>query len=267
MTAGYTGVSSADPGPLFDVPNAMRTSARAPSAGCEVALVRLDGRERPQVLEAVLGTLHPDRRARLARFRNTADVERGALADVLSRALVAGLAGLRPQAVRLVREASGRPVIEGGRGIEVSIAHTGRWVVTAAARSPIGVDVEAVRPVALGPALTPADIGSGPTGERDRARRTVRAWTAKESYLKMLGAGLRIDPSQVRVARPDGRIVVDGPAHHPPGHVHIASVDSEHELAVCMRRRPVAAFWHTPYDEIVHSYLADETPFRRRSPR
>jgi 4'-phosphopantetheinyl transferase len=249
------------------VTNATPTSPHVASGTCEVALARLGGGVPAEMLDAVIGTLEPDRQARLARFRDVADIERGALADVLVRALVAGLAGLRPHAVRLLRETSGRPAIEGVPGIEVSIAHAGRWVVGAAAGSPIGVDVEVVRPVALGRALTPADIGSGSTGERDRTRRAVQAWTAKESYLKLLGAGLRIDPAEVRVTRSAGRTVVDGRAGDPRGHVHTASLDRDHQLAVCMRRRPVAAFWHTPFDEVLHSYLADETPFQMRSPR
>lgn len=232
-----------------------------------MALARLDRRVPAELLEDVIGTLQPDRQARLTRFRDVADIERGALADVLTRALVAGLAGLQPHAVRLMRETSGRPAIEGVPGIEVSIAHAGRWVVGAAAWSPIGVDVEVVRPVAVGRALTPADVASGPTGERDDSRRAVQAWTAKESYLKMLGTGLRIDPAEVRVARSAGRIVVDGQARRPRGHVHMASLDPEHQLAVCMRRRPVAAFWRKPFEDVVRSYLADETPFQMRSPR
>jgi hypothetical protein len=34
-----------------------------------------------------------------------------------------------------------------------------------------------------------------------------------------------------------------------------------------MRRRPVAAFWPKPFEDVVRSYLADETPFQMRSPR
>ncbi|CAL9629310.1 hypothetical protein SUDANB176_06040 [Streptomyces sp. enrichment culture] len=110
----------------------------------------------------------------------------------------AGLLGVRPSEVWLEHEPGGRPYLGGaGKALHVSVTH-GRGVLAVAltGRAPVGVDVEAVRPLRaeamarawLGPAETAWVTG---LPEADRSAGFLWLWTQKESVGKALGRGLR----------------------------------------------------------------------------
>jgi 4'-phosphopantetheinyl transferase len=227
---------------------------RPPRAVCAVALARLELPLPVPVLDALFSTLDAARQAVLARFRRQVDRERGVLGDVLTRTLVAAVAGIRPSAVRVEREASGRPTVAAVDGIHVSISHAGSWVASAVAQAPIGIDVEAVRPVSRA-VLGEAGGASLPV---------VDAWTAKEAYLKMVGTGLAIDPGAVRLARRNGWLEAAGPRERPRGCVRILVPDRTHRLAVCTSDPPHVIVARTAARALARDYLADTTPFTER---
>lgn len=123
--------------------------------------------------------------------------ERRAAHALLLRS-AAGLLGVRPSEIRLEHEPGGRPYLGGaGKELHVSVAH-GRGVLAVAltGRAPVGVDVEAVRPLRA-EAMARAWLGPAETGwvtglpEPDRSAGFLWLWTQKESVGKALGRGLR----------------------------------------------------------------------------
>jgi 4'-phosphopantetheinyl transferase len=226
-----------------------------PSVACTIALARLDQPLPAQLLDALISTFDAERRAALGRYRQQVDRERGALGDVLARLLVGALAGVRPSGVRVVRERSGRPTVPAHDGLHVSISHSGSWVACAAAHAPVGVDVEAVRPV------SPAVLGASGGGRL----AVVDAWTAKEAYLKMLGTGLRLDPGTVQLARRGGGLEAAGPRGRARGRIQILRPDRAHRLAVCAPAPPRVRLTRASAHALALDYLDDTTPFTERS--
>lgn len=113
--------------------------------------------------------------------------------------------GRAPDAVPIICEPTGRPMLamEGCGGI--SLAHTSGWVVMAEAPGSVGVDVESTtvdRPCELARTwFTPAEaraICAAP----DAAACLRRFWVAKEAVLKALGTGLSVSLSAFEV--PEG---------------------------------------------------------------
>ena len=92
----------------------------------------------------------------------------------------------------------GRPAVVGA-DISFSLSHSGAFAMLAWARGGVrvGVDVERIRPRARLDALA-ARVLSEPehaawaaiADERDRLAAFLRAWTAREAYLKALGIGI-----------------------------------------------------------------------------
>jgi 4'-phosphopantetheinyl transferase len=133
------------------------------------------------------------------------------LGRMLLRAAVARVAGVRPDEVAVDIEPSGRPVLAGSlKPLSVSIAHSGRYVVVAVAKRPVGVDVEQLRHLASFPRVA-ARVCS--TQEMHRITRLTGAsgeralfavWARKEAYGKALGRGVDISMRSVTVGR--GRI-------------------------------------------------------------
>jgi acyl carrier protein len=123
------------------------------------------------------------------------------------------LTGTAVQSVRLVREPGRRPRARAGpHAVYVSLSHTAGLAVAAAARSPVGIDVERVRvvhePTRLAGML--ATMGAPPPGYAPTADLAVlSAWTRYEAVVKALGVGCIFPPRRFRVGT-GGDVSLDG---------------------------------------------------------
>jgi phosphopantetheinyl transferase len=126
-------------------------------------------------------------------------------ARAATRMLLAHELGAEAGALEISRECGhcghpshGRPAVVGA-DISFSLSHSGAFAMLACAGGGVrvGVDVEGVRPRARLDALA-ARVLSEPEHatwsaipeERDRLLAFLRAWTAREAYLKALGIGI-----------------------------------------------------------------------------
>ncbi|HEU4425536.1 MAG TPA: 4'-phosphopantetheinyl transferase superfamily protein [Pilimelia sp.] len=119
-----------------------------------------------------------------------------------SRALLVGAAGaalgLPPQAIEVTKDPGGRPRLVGeAAGLHVAVSHTRGIAAVATSRlAPVGVDVEAVRPLPSAALarrwLLPAEadwLAAQPAGAQ--AAAFLLLWTYKEAVGKARGTGLR----------------------------------------------------------------------------
>lgn len=92
--------------------------------------------------------------------------------------------GIDPSAHPFCRTPEGKPYLAGSP-VEISLSHSGSWAVCALSDAPVGVDIEAIRPISAGVwrklLATTADEPCGSAYEA-----TLR-WTRYEASLKRLG--------------------------------------------------------------------------------
>jgi 4'-phosphopantetheinyl transferase len=130
--------------------------------------------------------------------------ERSELRRSLARKLLARQFGLAEDAVEIGHEPAGRPLIlrPRGSGLHLSLATRSGLVAIALAHRPVGIDVERVAlaselPLAV---LHPDEqrwLASLPTSARPLA--FAQLWSAKEAYVKALGAGFMRAPESFSV--------------------------------------------------------------------
>ncbi|WP_080939417.1 4'-phosphopantetheinyl transferase family protein [Clavibacter michiganensis] len=195
----------------------------------EVWAARIDASDLPSLL------LHltPEEIEQVRRLRPHVDRQRSAMGRVMTRMILASRSGVLPDEVEFDREPSGRPVLAGPPhpSLHFNTSHSGSFVVIAIADSPVGVDIEQVRPTRGRDALLREALN---THEREHVRAAAdpdveffRMWTAKESYVKATGEGLRAlpDVSLTRLSSPRWSVVRDhapadgwslGPLRLPP---------------------------------------------------
>lgn len=133
----------------------------------------------------------------LVRLHRRVDDQRRA-ARALLTSTAARCAGVPVGSVTLERTASGAPLLGGGAaGMHASLSHTDGLVAVAVSRlGPVGVDVEAVRPLP-GLALSRRWFAPEDTewllGQPDERANIgfLLLWTGKEAVAKMYGTGLR----------------------------------------------------------------------------
>ncbi len=108
------------------------------------------------------------------------------------RRVLAGLRGVPPSALPLVAGPNGKPYLPGGP--EFNLSHSGAVALFAVAQFPVGIDIEAVRPLEHGLArlvFTAAEQASlarlaGPQLDAE----IIRGWTRKEAVIKAQGGSI-----------------------------------------------------------------------------
>jgi len=130
--------------------------------------------------------------------------ERSELRRSLARETLARQFGLTEDAVEIGHEPAGRPLIvrPRGSGLHLSLATRSGLVAIALAHRPVGVDVERVALASEPPlaALHPGErrwLESLPAAARPLA--FAQLWSAKEAYVKALGAGFMRAPESFSV--------------------------------------------------------------------
>jgi 4'-phosphopantetheinyl transferase len=147
-------------------------------------------------------------RLHLERDRRRAVAGRGRLREVLATYLDA-----TPAQVTFAYGVHGKPRLAGLRasGLRFSLSHTGDHALIAVTRDrEVGVDLETVRPEALGAReaalfLTAAErrtIERLPAADRPQALFAV--WVQKEAYAKARGLGLALDLQAIDVSACEG---------------------------------------------------------------
>lgn len=211
----------------------------------QIAAVHITRQVPRQELADQLALISPDKAHRLGRFRRDEDFLRGLLGDLLVRYMIARCTGLAPGALVFTAGAFGKPCLETGQpSVEFNLSHSGAWVVCAINSTPVGVDVEQIRPVE--PELSRRVFSAtedlqrhfvDPSGRLDQF---FRLWTLKESYIKMTGQGLTLPLPDFSVvpSASDGFSVHT--ASGPVNDVFLAVSDllAGYKLAVCGRIRP-----------------------------
>lgn len=139
---------------------------------------------------------------------------------------------------------SGAPVLLTEQGLpaqlSVSVTDTRNYIFTAISDAPLGIDAEEkgrqVRPSSLKALhkLEQTYLQGLETGSSEWTEEFLRIWTAKESYSKLCGAGLRMGFSTFSVVDSEGsylkRIQKNG---YPEGFVHYAEGPGGSYFAVC----------------------------------
>lgn len=173
---------------------------RRAQAGVVVGLARLPAWQ-PWLGQA-WALLDAAQRQRAQRQRRPADRDALALSYALHRLLLGGALDLAAADVPLLRDPLGCPRIAGGR-MRTSLSHAGDAVAIAAARAPVGVDLEhAWRGPEL-PGIAQRVCHPSELAQLQRLQPPAREawllelWVRKEAFLKAEGVGLTREMSDL----------------------------------------------------------------------
>lgn len=171
------------------------------------------------------------------KFRNTADIQRKMLGELMIRAILCAKYKVPAGNIDFEYSENDKPALKSYDNIHFNISHSGDWVVCAFAEAPVGIDVEKIRKVNFGIAKRffseeeVKDLFSMP--EHDQTDHFFDLWTIKESYLKAIGTGLtrslssftvRFQPNDLHLVENENRVGV---------FIQSFKIDRKHKLSVC----------------------------------
>lgn len=177
-----------------------------PAAEVQVWLFDLD--HPPLPLAGLRALLSPEEEARAARFRFAVHRRRFAAGRGLLRAALGRLLDRDPARIELAYGEKGKPrLADPAPDLRFNLSHSANAALLAVARGrDLGVDVEAVRPMADASELVERFFAPG---ERELFRRFppelrdlgfFRGWTCKEAYVKARGDGLSLPTTAFELA-------------------------------------------------------------------
>jgi 4'-phosphopantetheinyl transferase len=140
--------------------------------------------------------LSMDERRRAARFRFERDRNRFVASHVFLRRVLASYADANPAGLEFTVSGCGKPALTAYDDLHFNLSHAGDLAVCAVARSPVGIDIETVRPIADRDAMasryfTERERETVETLPPDRQSLAfLEIWTRKEAVLKGEGIGL-----------------------------------------------------------------------------
>lgn len=135
------------------------------------------------------------------------DRRRYLVTQTRKREILGGYLQQTPAELVFTQNPNGRPEVD---GLSFSMTHSHDLSILAVAKGgPLGIDLEALNPrpdldALARHILTHAEHAHYLTlAEDQRLEAFYKFWTAKESYLKALGTGLQIEPTEVSLALPN----------------------------------------------------------------
>jgi len=161
-------------------------------------------------LDSLSTILHRDEIARANRYLRKEDHDRFIISRASLRHILSKYTGKEPEVIVFELEPNRKPYIPGA-DIQYNLSDSGDQILIAVARTPVGVDVEYIKPKFYYDTILPLNFNQAEINfinETDSSHRFYTLWTRKEAILKATGIGLTDRLKQIPSL--DGKTMIDG---------------------------------------------------------
>ena len=97
--------------------------------------------------ERMMAMVSEEKQDKVKRYRYPEDANRTLIGEVLIRKIISETFGLANEQIAFTSGRYGKPSALGLPNFHFNISHSGKWILCAAGSSPVGVDVEKIKPV------------------------------------------------------------------------------------------------------------------------
>ncbi len=143
-------------------------------------------------LEQCLALMIPARRAQVEAIRHPGRRIAALCGEWLAKQMLAAHTGRAIEEITISRTEAGKPYAENCPA-HFNLSHSGEFIACAVDDAPLGIDIEAVKPLDLKVArrvCTDPELEYLAPERPDALRRFYKIWTAKEAYFKARGTGI-----------------------------------------------------------------------------
>ncbi len=143
--------------------------------------------EDPRLFEQLLPCVSVEKRKQIMRMRPGIDRRLSLYAEIMVRRIASEFLNIDNSDIEIIRGEYGKPYLKGTENFHFNISHTHNAIAIAIADTPIGIDIERIRPlndsiVKRLYSFKEKEYVYGVAGEKER--RFSEVWTRKESYIK-----------------------------------------------------------------------------------
>ena len=169
----------------------------------EIHLWRVSLNPSDTILESAKQALSDHERNRLEFFEFEKVQRNYTVSQGVLRKLIAGYLSIAVEEVELGRRSKGKPYCKNDESLFFNISNSGGLCVFAFSRdNEVGIDLEKIRPLTDLEEMIEKNFTAGEQKyirkhKDEELRRFFFYWTIKESYLKAIGEGMRIEPQNL----------------------------------------------------------------------
>jgi 4'-phosphopantetheinyl transferase len=183
---------------------------------------------------------------RIYRFINRKDKIRTLIGDILIRSAACDHLQISNEEIQYEYNDYGKPRLKDWHQFHFNISHSGDWVVAAIDERPVGIDIERVKSIEYMEIakrffskteyqwLQTQDAGKRP-------ECFYKLWTLKESYLKIMGAGLSIPLDSFSIVIEKDDDVHINESSDKERYLRLFSIDPNHVMSVCSESNNAAS--------------------------
>lgn len=226
---------------------------------CDVYAIELKSPIQDSLFHQFLQFVGKEKEERVLKFRRREDAERTLIGDVFIRTVICNQFHLENRDLKFEVNDYGKPFVQNIPDFHYNISHSGKWIACAVDISPLGIDVETIRPIDFSIAerffskTEYKDLME--KQEEERLEYFYDLWTLKESYIKARGKGLSLplDSFSIRKNKTGITIIKE---NDDPCYFMQYPVDPGYKFSVC------AGNFHFPVQVEILSpeALADQVP-------
>lgn len=229
------------------------SAERSGTSWLSVDMIRSATPLHPSIMNRGLKRICSERRRRIQRFHHWQDAQRSLLSELLLRAVASERLTLPPDSITILSPDHQKPVLRDQNRFHFNLSHSGDWVLCASSDSPLGIDVERIRPLdltLLQSVLSESERRIPQSDDPDRnLRRFYSIWTIKESYAKALGLGLSLPFHNLNVHFPaqSAPFLEDKDPQNGKWTIHFQALDTDHPCSLCSQSSlpPRYRLWST----------------------
>lgn len=152
-----------------------------------IIFYELEFNEDTDLFDQLLPRVSVDKRKRIMRMQSDIDRKLSLYAEVLVRRIACRILNINNSDIEIIRSEYGKPYWKGNPDFHFNISHTHNAIAVAVADSPVGIDIERVRPVndLVVRRFYSAREQKYVYGSREETNaRFSEVWTRKEAYIK-----------------------------------------------------------------------------------
>lgn len=204
-------------------------------------IVKIDVNLEKEHFNRLLVYVSDEKKGQIHRFYHFEDSQRALIGNVLARYAICKSLHIKNTDIVLGKNQYGKPLLLNPSEIHFNISHSGSWVVCAASNSPVGIDVEVIKPIdfEIAKRFFSKDeytaLMNQPSDERQAY--FYKIWTIKESYIKAEGKGLSIPLDSFTVNIEDNSIQLNSDKTFIKNSVYHSSLDDNSVYAICAENK------------------------------
>ncbi|EFM10630.1 4'-phosphopantetheinyl transferase [Paenibacillus curdlanolyticus YK9] len=211
----------------------------------ELFAVRIEQRIREADLAPLIHQVSEARQAQIKRYRFQDDAIRSLFSELLIRRVLREKYNIDNDDIVFSFNTYGKPTIAGPIEQQYNVSHAGSWIVGAISALPVGIDVEAIKPIDMAVAHRFfSSVECGQLAELTPEQQQLRfyeLWTLKESYIKAVGKGLSLplNSFSFRFQADEGRYQLKADNGDDDYEIRQFDLDSDYRLALCSKEREI----------------------------